>query len=108
MIRAENQSVPTQKTVTLIGGIMRLEPQYKRILEESNFNFRIYNQENNGFKGAAGGTDFIVLFTATVSHSMALRARKMAHLSGIPLVTVKPSSITALKKSVSAMKGRTP
>jgi hypothetical protein len=104
MRQAEVKSFPAQRTVAVIGGITGLEPQYRRVLEERNFYSRIYNQNNNGLKGTAEGTDFIILFTATVSHSMALRARKIAHSSGIPLVTVKPSSVSALKKSLSALR----
>jgi hypothetical protein len=100
---AEDKFAPTRKTVAVVGGIMGLEPQYRRVLEEGNFNFRIYNRFNPDLKRKAEGTDFIILFIATVSHSMAIKARKMADVCGIPLVAVRPSSVSALRRSISAL-----
>ncbi|MGD0231817.1 MAG: DUF2325 domain-containing protein [Syntrophorhabdales bacterium] len=100
---AEDKSPPNQRTVAVVGGIMALEPQYRRVLEEGNFNFRIYNQYNPNLKRKAEATDLIILFTATVSHSMATQARKMANACGIPLIAVRPSSVSALRKSISTL-----
>ena len=92
------------KTAAVVGGIAGLAPRYRRILEEHNFTSRIWNQDNIGLKRKVEGMDLIILFTATVSHAMAIKARKMAHSCGIPLVIVSPSSVSALKKSISALR----
>jgi len=103
MRHGEDKYSSTQKTVAVVGGIIGLEPQYRRVLEEGNFNSRIYNRDNPGIKRKVEGTDFIILFITTVSHSMAAKARKMANAYGIPLVTVRPSSVSALRRSISAL-----
>jgi hypothetical protein len=96
----ENRHSDVQKTVAVIGGILGLEPQYKRILEENNCLPRIYNQDSARLSGKVERTDTIILFTGTVSHKMAEKVRKVAHLRDIPLVTVRRSSLSALKQSV--------
>jgi hypothetical protein len=103
MKRLKNPHPPFQKSVAVIGGIMTLEPRYKEILENSNFLPKICNQNVNGFWGKVEGVDFIILFAGTVSHGMAIKARKTAASCGIPLVTVPRSSISALKKSIAGL-----
>jgi len=91
------------KSVAVIGGIMALQPQYRRILEESNLHPRIFNQCNLGISGGLKGADAIILFSGTVSHKMAIKARKAAVSCGIPLITVRRSSVSALKRSLSGL-----
>jgi len=89
-----------RRTVAVVGGILSLEPEYRRILEESNFLARIYNQDSARLVGRIKGTDAIILFTGTVSHKMAEKIRRAARSSEIPLINVQPSSISALKRSM--------
>jgi hypothetical protein len=96
----ENRHSDVQKTVAVIGGILGLEPQYKRILEENNYLPRIFNHDSARLSGKIERTDTIVLFTGTVSHKMAEKVRRVAHLREIPLVTIRRSSISALKQSI--------
>jgi hypothetical protein len=81
----------------VVGGIMTLEPQYRRVLEENNLNARICNRDASGLWGKMESADAIILFTGTVSHGMAIKARKTAASCGIPLITVTRSSVSALK-----------
>jgi hypothetical protein len=106
MKRVENSYPTFWKSVAVVGGIMTLEPQYKKILKENHFLPNICNQNANGFWGKVEGADFIILFAGTVSHGMAIKARKTAAACGIPLVTVTPSSISALKKSIADLRVR--
>jgi hypothetical protein len=108
MKRDRNPYSLSQKSVAVVGGIMTLEPQYKRILKENNFLPKICNQDANGFWGKVEGVDFIILFAGTVSHGMAIKARKTAAACGIPLVTLTRSSISALKKSIADLCPRPP
>jgi hypothetical protein len=107
MKRLENPHPRFQKRVAVVGGIMTLEPRYKKILEENNFLPKICNQNATGFWGKVEGVDFIVLFSGTVSHGMAIKARKTAASCGIPLLTVPRSSISALRKSIADLRLRT-
>jgi len=91
------------KNVAVVGGIMALQPQYRRILEESNLDPRIFNQCSAGIWGGLKGADAIILFSGTVSHKMAIKARKAALSCGIPLITVRRSSVSALKRSLSGL-----
>ena len=97
------QSLDAYKTVTVVGGIARLKPQYKRILMENHFVPRIYNEDGSGFREKMDQSDFIILFIGTVSHKAAHKVRKMAKLRAIPLATVTRSSITALRHLVFEM-----
>jgi hypothetical protein len=96
----ENRHSDIQETVAVIGGILGLEPQYKRILEENNYLPRIYNRDSARLSGKVEGTDTIILFTGTVSHKMAEKVRRVAHMRDIPLVAVPRSSLSALKQSI--------
>ncbi len=106
MRQVENPYPSLQRSVAVVGGIMRLEPQYKRILEENNFLPKICNQDVTGLCGKVEGADFIILFMSTVSHGMAIKAKKTAVSYGIPLVTVPRSSISALRKSIADLRAR--
>lgn|GEM_PF-6018778 len=92
--------LPVQRNVAVVGGILSLEPQYRRILKENNFVPRIYNRNKSNLRVKVAGTDVIFLFIATVSHKMAQEIRKAANGFDIPLVTVSPSSVSALKRSI--------
>jgi hypothetical protein len=89
-----------KRNVAVVGGIMGLEPEYTRILKENNLVPRVYNQGRVGLKEKVEGTDLIILFAGTVSHKMAQIVRKVAGVRQIPIVTVRPSSISALKRSI--------
>ena len=91
------------KSVAVVGGIMTLQPQYRRVLEERNLDPRIFNRDTAGIWGGLEGADVIILFSGTVSHGMAIKARKTAISCGIPLITVRRSSVSALKKSISGL-----
>jgi hypothetical protein len=106
MKRAKKPYPSFRKSVAVVGGIMTLEPQYKKILKENNFLPKICNQNVNGFWGKVEGADFIILFAGTVSHGMAIKARKTAATCQIPLVTVPRSSIAALKRSIADLRLR--
>jgi hypothetical protein len=96
----EDEHGHAKRTIAVVGGILGLESQYRRILEENKFFPKIYNRDSAGLVGKIKGTDAIILFTGTVSHKMADKIRKVATLREIPLITVQPSSISALKKTV--------
>lgn len=106
MKRPKNAYFPFQKSVAVVGGIMTLEPRYRKVLAENNFLPKICNQNAHGFWGKVEGVDFIILFAGTASHGMAIKARKTAANCGIPLVTVPRSSISALKKSIAGLRVR--
>jgi len=82
---------------------MTLQPQYRRVLEERNLDPRIFNQCSAQIWGGLKGADAIILFSGTVSHKMAIKARKVASSRGIPLITVRRSSVSALKRSISGL-----
>jgi hypothetical protein len=99
-MKPENSYSSTHKTVAVVGGITTLQPQYHRILEENNLDPKICNHDGPGVWGKVEGSDMIILFAGTVSHVMAIKARKTAASYGIPLLTLTRSSVSALKKSL--------
>jgi len=103
MAPANNQYLPVDRSVAVVGGITTLQPQYRKILEQNNFNPKICNHDAKELWGKVGGAAFIILFAATVSHGMAISARKAAASHGIPLVTVTPSSVSALRRCLSTL-----
>lgn len=88
------------RTTAIIGGIHRLEPQYRQVVTENDFIPRIFNQHCIGLKERVEQTDVIILFIGTVSHKVARQVRKLANLRAIPLITIRRSSVTALKRAV--------
>lgn len=102
-IREREERVPRLKTVAIVGGIMTLQSRYRRLLRENNFDPCVFNQDGTRAWGKVGGADVIVLFSGTVSHTMATKARKAAASGNIPLVTVRRSSVSALKRSIPSL-----
>ncbi len=95
-----------RKSAAVVGGITTLEAEYKRVLHESRYEAKVYNRVKGRLGARIQSADVIILFTATVSHKMAYEIRKAAKMRGITLRTVRPSSVSALRKAMSAM--RTP
>lgn len=91
------------KSVAVVGGITTLQPQYRRVLEERDLDLRIFSQDTPLIWAGLEGVDMIILFSGTVSHGMAIKARKTALSCGIPLITVRRSSVSALRKSISGL-----
>lgn len=89
-----------RQNVAVVGGILGLVPQYRRILEECHFNSRIYNRVGSNLSARVASTDLIILFAGTVSHKMAKEVRKSTIANDVPLVTIIPSSLNALRNFV--------
>lgn len=92
---------PERRNVTVVGGILGLESRYRDILEEGNFKPRIYNKAGMSIGERVAAADLIILFAGTVSHKMAREVRRSAIAHDVPLVTIVPSSLTALKNFIS-------
>ncbi len=100
MMRPAEDRYPLKRTAAVVGGILALEPLYRRILEENDIAARIYNRGTAGLKKRIEGIDLIILFPGTVSHKIAQVTRKVAEVRDVPLVTVFPSSLSALRRSI--------
>ena len=95
--RREGGEERSRKSVAVVGGILGLEPEYRRILEQRDLLPRIYNRDSASLIDRIKSTDAIILFTGTVSHKMAEKIRRAAKVGGIPLINLQRSSISALR-----------
>ncbi len=83
-------------SVLILGGHECMEREYKQMLREKGYSTKIYTKMPSGLKKRIGSPDAIVLFTSTISHSMAEMAIRDAKKKKIPVIKVRNSSKDAL------------
>ncbi len=86
--------------VLILGGHECMEKDYKAMLGEKGYNTKIYTKMPSGLKKRIGNPDAIVLFTSTISHSMAEMAIRDAKRKKIPVIKVRNSSKVAFSSCI--------
>lgn len=85
-------------SIILIGGHDRMQNHYKGICSGRGHQLKVYTQMPPRFDKVIGQPDGIVLFTATVSHSMIRTAMKEAKKKNIPILRSHNSSGASLEE----------
>ena len=89
-------------SVVIVGGNDCMVCRYKRTCKEYDYNAKVFTQVPSDFKSKIGSPDLVVLFTSTVSHSMARCAIKEAQRKNVEVVRSHTSSSNALKSILAA------
>lgn len=87
-------------SVLILGGHECMEKDYKKMLRAKGYNTKIYTKMPSGLKKRIGNPDAIVLFTSTISHSMAEMAISNAKRKNIPVIKIRNSSKVALNSCI--------
>lgn len=85
-------------SVVIIGGHDRMANQYKEICKKYRCKAKVFTQMPSNLKRKIGTPDLLVLFTSTVSHSMASSAVQEASKNNVTIARSHSSSSCALKK----------
>lgn len=89
--------------VTLIGGMDRLEPHYRREARKSGHELKIFFQYETDLGSKIGSTEALVLFTDKVSHNARLHALEAARNLGIRVVQSHSSGVSSLRACLGAL-----
>lgn len=89
--------------VTLVGGMDRLEPHYRREAKKSGHELKTFFQYENGMEAKIGTTDAMVVFTGKVSHSARNHACAVARELGIPLVQCHSCGVSSLRECLAGL-----
>ena len=83
--------------VTLIGGMDRLEPHYRRTAKQAGHELNIFFQYETGMEAKIGATEALVLFTGKVSHNARLHAMEAARNLGIPVIQTHSCGVSTFR-----------
>jgi len=72
--------------ISLVGGMDRLERQYRIEAERRGYELRVFNEPGVNMSSKLAGSDAVVLFTGKVSHEARIMAVATAKSRGIPLL----------------------
>ena len=89
--------------VTMIGGMDRLEPHYRREAKKAGHELKIFFQYETGLTAKIGSCEALVLFTGKVSHSARLHAMDAAKNLGIPVFQCHSCGVSSLKECLAAL-----
>jgi len=89
--------------ITLIGGMDRLEPHYRREAREAGHELKIFSVYETGMEAKIGKTDALVLFTDKVSHSARAHALEAARNLGISVVQSHSSGVSSLRQCLGSL-----
>jgi len=89
--------------VTLIGGMDRLEPHYRREARDAGHELKIFFQYETGMEAKIGATEALVLFTGKVSHNARNHALEAARNLGIPVVQSHSCGVSSLRECLGAL-----
>lgn len=85
-------------SVVIIGGHDRMVQQYKKICKEHNCKAKVFTKKAGNLVNQIGSPDLIILFTSTVSHTMAKSAVVEAGKQNADIVRCHSSSGSALNE----------
>lgn len=82
----------------LVGGMDRLHKEYIETAKDLGITLKVFTGQERSIKNRLGDVDFLVLFTAKVSHAARKEVLQHAKSGKIPLKMIHASGVSALKK----------
>ncbi|MHB8170498.1 MAG: DUF2325 domain-containing protein [Thermincolia bacterium] len=90
-------------TLALVGGMDRLEKEYRRIAEEHKCQLKVIPKVCPKYIAKIQGVDCIIMCTNMVSHKIAKSIVKEAKGAAIPLVRNHSSGLSTFTKTVRSL-----
>jgi Uncharacterized protein conserved in bacteria (DUF2325) len=72
--------------ISVVGGMARLEPHYRKEVEKLGYELRIYNKPESRMASKIANSEVVVLFTGKVSHEARNQVVAAAKGRNIPLI----------------------
>lgn len=91
-------------SIAVVGGVKGSEKEYKTILEKYGFKYKLYNEKVVDFGKKIKNVEAIILFTGTVSHTLALESMRMGRKNNIIIKKSHNSSIVRLEEFIKELK----
>jgi ABC-type uncharacterized transport system substrate-binding protein len=84
-------------SITLIGGMERLEQHYKKEAEKFGIDLKVFNTSVNGIVSKVKATDAVVIFTNKVSHRARKEVMDAARSRNIPIYQYHSCGVCTLR-----------
>jgi hypothetical protein len=91
-------------SIALIGGIDRLERQYKNEAEKMGINLKIFTRSKAGMGSKIRNMDALVIFTNKVSHRAKREVMNIAKEKNIPVFMYHSCGVCTLRDCLSCLK----
>lgn len=91
-------------SIAVVGGVKGSEKDYKHIIERYGFKYKLYNEKVVDFSKKIKNAEAIILFTGTVSHTLALESMRMGRKNNIIIKKSHNSSIVKLEDLLKELK----
>lgn len=89
--------------VTLIGGLDRLVPHYRRAALRAGHELVVFNQYRAGMEARMGASDAVVLFTGMVSHMARDHAVEAARNLGVPVLQSHSAGLSSFRDALASL-----
>lgn len=89
--------------VSLIGGMDRLEPHYRREAKRAGHDLKIFFHYETGMDAKIGTADAIILFTGKISHNARIHAVEVARTLNIPLYQCHSCGVCTLRDCLASL-----
>ena len=94
-----------RRQILLVGGIGRMEPQYRSLVEQYGYKLMFHEQKIP--KGTPPTTLAAVLVVASVvSHPMRETAARIAEIRSVPIAYLRAPSLSAVERAIEESCGR--
>ena len=84
-------------SVTIIGGLDRLQNKYTALVEKMGHRARCLGRNETNFREKIGNPDFLIIFTNRISHSARLSAMEYAKSHKIDVHMLHSCGLSSLK-----------
>ncbi|MEZ0329672.1 MAG: DUF2325 domain-containing protein [Dissulfuribacterales bacterium] len=84
--------------VALIGGMDRLEREYKNEAERFGINLKVFTRSENRLGSKIKGVDALVIFTNKISHTARNEAKKIIKTGNIPVFRYHSCGVCTLRE----------
>lgn len=103
---ARTRSEPLQgrevMSVTLIGGMDRLRPEYVATAEALGHSLKCISRNERNFLAKIGSPDALIVFTNKISHEARRKAQQVARSRRIPILFVHSCGVSTLRECLPA------
>jgi hypothetical protein len=90
-------------SIILVGGMDRLNEQYRREAVRHGTDIQIFNQDDRGMCSKIKNSEGVVIFTNKVSHQARNRAVSAAKLEGIPVLMYHSCGLCSLRECLNCL-----
>jgi len=91
--------------ISIVGGMSRLEGQYRREAEKFGHEVRVYNRLEVNMSSKLARSGALVLFTGKISHEARIQAVNAAKACNIHLLMRHSSGVCAFRDCLSCLAG---